>query len=111
MEHITRQDGKELLDKLSAKDEKASGGVDFYEDYKNDVLLPQIEKSFPNHILIEKEEFERMDALASERILELSTKPPEPLRKGGCYQWIYCSECMMIDVCLNQNKEIPKYWK
>ena len=43
--------------------EKGSGGVDFYEDYKNDVLLPQIEKSFPNHILIEKEEFEKLKLL------------------------------------------------
>jgi len=61
--------------------EMASGGVDFYEDYKNDVLLPQIEKSFPNHILIEKEEFEIMDALAAERILELATRDPEPIEK------------------------------
>jgi len=33
-------------------------------------------------------------------------------KKGGCYQWMYCSECMLIDDCPNpNNKKVPNYWK
>jgi len=56
---------KDLENEIAQWDEDSkpeSEKRDFYEDWKNDVLLPQIKKSFPEHILISRELFNRFKA-------------------------------------------------
>ena len=33
--------------------------------------------------------------------------------KGGCYQWVYCNECMLKYDCPTPKKKEkkPKYWR
>ena len=79
-------------------------------------IINELKEQFKMFSGGEKEErrIEQMDPDCSDYDDPIpNSKPPEPKTKGGCYQWVYCSECMMSYDCPNptKHKETPNYWK